>query len=275
MADRGRPRLLLVNDDGAGAIGLQKLKAAADTVSGDVWIVAPATERSGASHAISLTQPIRARVLGTREFAVDGSPVDCVALALSALLDRPPDLVLSGVNRGPNLAGDILYSGTCGAAREAALRGIPAAALSVAAVPGKSDEWGGVDGHLAPLLAQLANARVTAFLIHQLPVPARSGHRRHAGDPRGFVPGGPVHRQSGAGPARPALLVAGTSSPPWPGPARHRHHRGARRLHLHHAAARGHDRRGVAHRSRRRSGGEARRVARRPRGLMWCGSARG
>ena len=175
MADAGGPRLLLVNDDGAGAIGLQKLKAAADTVSDDVWIVAPSTERSGASHAISLTQPVRARVLGTREFAVDGSPVDCVALALSALLDRPPDLVLSGVNRGPNLAGDILYSGTCGAAREAALRGIPAAALSVAAVPGKADEWGGVDGHLPPLLAQLARARVTAFLNINFPsLPARA-----------------------------------------------------------------------------------------------------
>ena len=175
MADIGGPRLLLVNDDGAGATGLQKLKAAADTVSDDVWIVAPATERSGASHAISLTQPIRARALGMREFAVDGSPVDCVALALSALLDRPPDLVLSGVNRGPNLAGDILYSGTCGAAREAALRGIPAAALSVAAVPGKADEWGGVDGYLAPLLAQLARARVAAFLNINFPaLPARA-----------------------------------------------------------------------------------------------------
>jgi 5'-nucleotidase len=164
-----RPRLLLVNDDGVGAIGLQKLKVAAGTVSDDVWTVAPAAERSGASHAISLTQPVRARVIGEREFAVDGSPVDCVALALSALLDHPPDLVLSGVNRGPNLAGDILYSGTCGAAREAALRGIPSAALSVAAIPGKDDDWGGVDAHLAPLLVQLATARISAFLNINFP----------------------------------------------------------------------------------------------------------
>jgi 5'-nucleotidase len=162
-------RLLLVNDDGIGAIGLSRLKAAADTVSDDVWTVAPAAERSGVSHAISLTRPIRARKLGEHEFAVDGSPVDCVALALSALLDRPPDLVLSGVNRGPNLAGDVLYSGTCGAAREAALRGIPAAALSVASVPGKDDDWGGVDAYLAPLLAQLTAARVSAFLNVNFP----------------------------------------------------------------------------------------------------------
>lgn len=163
------PRLLLVNDDGVGAIGLQKLQAAAGSVSDDVWTVAPASERSGNSHAISLTQPLRARQLSEREFAVDGTPVDCVALALSALLDRPPDLVLSGVNRGPNLAGDILYSGTCGAAREAALRGFPAAALSVAAIPGKEDDWGGVDGYLPALVSQLLAARVSTFLNINFP----------------------------------------------------------------------------------------------------------
>jgi 5'-nucleotidase len=164
-----RPRLLLVNDDGVGAIGLQKLQAAAAAVSDDVWTVAPAAERSGNSHAISLTQPLRVRQLGEREFAVDGSPVDCVALALSALLDRPPDLVLSGVNRGPNLAGDILYSGTCGAAREAALRGFPAAALSVASVPGKVDDWRGVDAYLPALVSQLMAARVSTFLNINFP----------------------------------------------------------------------------------------------------------
>jgi len=163
------PRLLLVNDDGVGAIGLQRLAAAAHTVSDDVWTVAPDAERSGASHAISLTQPIRTRQLGEREFAVDGTPVDCVALALSELLDAPPDLVLSGVNRGPNLGGDILYSGTCGAAREAALRGIPAVALSVASVPGKQDDWGGVDKYLAPLLSQLVAARFSTFLNINFP----------------------------------------------------------------------------------------------------------
>jgi 5'-nucleotidase len=163
------PRLLLVNDDGIGAIGLQKLRTAADSLSDDVWTVAPAAERSGASNSISLTQPIRARQLSEREFAVDGTPADCVALGLSALLDRPPDLVLSGVNRGPNLAGDIMYSGTCGAAREAALRGLPAAALSVASVPGKPDEWGGVEGYLPTLLGQLMAARVSTFLNINFP----------------------------------------------------------------------------------------------------------
>ncbi len=164
-----RPRLLLVNDDGVGAIGLQKLQAAADSVSDDVWTVAPAAERSGASNSISLTQPLRARQLSERECAGAGTPGDGGALALRALLARPPDLGLSGVNRGPNLAGDILYSGTCGAAREAALRGLPAAALSVASVPGKEDDWGGVDGYLPPLVSQLLAARVSTFLNINFP----------------------------------------------------------------------------------------------------------
>jgi 5'-nucleotidase len=163
------PRLLLVNDDGVGAIGLMKLQAAARTISDDIWTVAPSAERSGASHAISLTHPVRARQLSEHEYAVDGTPVDCVALALGVLLDRGPDLVLSGVNRGPNLAGDIVYSGTCGAAREAALRGVPAVALSVASVPAREDDWGGVDVHLAPLLAQLAATRSSTFLNINFP----------------------------------------------------------------------------------------------------------
>ena len=163
------PRLLLVNDDGVGAIGLLKLQVAARTISDDVWTVAPAAERSGASHAISLTQPVRARKLSEHEYAVDGTPVDCVAIALGALLDRAPDFVFSGVNRGPNLAGDIIYSGTCGAAREAALRGIPSVALSMASVPHAEDDWSGVDANLASLLAKLVAARGSTLLNINFP----------------------------------------------------------------------------------------------------------
>lgn len=163
------PRLLLVNDDGVGATGLELLHDAARALSDDVWVVAPSAERSGASHAISLTQPVRAREISDRYFAVDGTPADCVALALGALLDRPPDLVLSGVNRGPNLAGDVVYSGTCGAAREAATRGIPAVALSMASVPARPDDWGAVHGHLPALLQRLVQAPVPGFLNVNFP----------------------------------------------------------------------------------------------------------
>ena len=89
-------RVLLVNDDGIGAPGLQRLVGAARSISDDVWVVAPSTERSGASQSISFTTPLRARRFDDREYAVDGTPVDCVVLALGELLDRQPDLVLSG-----------------------------------------------------------------------------------------------------------------------------------------------------------------------------------
>lgn len=152
------PRVLLVNDDGIGAIGLDKLRAAAASISDDVWVVAPAAERSGAAHSISLAVPLRVRQFADHEFAVDGTPVDCIAIALGEILDRKPDLVLSGVNRGPNLADDVLYSGTCGAAREAAQRGLPAIAVSLVAVAGEQDEWGGVEAHLPGLLARLSGS---------------------------------------------------------------------------------------------------------------------
>lgn len=166
------PLVLLVNDDGIGAIGLQKLRAAAGTLSAHVVTVAPAAERSGAGHSISLAAPLRVRQTAAEEFVVDGTPVDCVALALSELLDRPPDLVVSGVNRGPNLADDILYSGTCGAAREAAARGIPAVAVSLVALPGQVDQWAAVDRFLPGLLAW-AGAHRRGFLNINIPgVPA-------------------------------------------------------------------------------------------------------
>jgi 5'-nucleotidase len=166
-------RVLLVNDDGVGATGLDLLAAAATAVSDDVWVVAPASERSGASQSISLTNPLRARRLGDRLFAVDGTPVDCVVLALCELLDRPPDLVLSGVNRGPNLADDIAYSGTCGAAQEAARRGIQAVALSLAVLPGGPEEWGCVQAALPEVLHRVTTSDVPRFLNVNFPsVPA-------------------------------------------------------------------------------------------------------
>lgn len=162
-------RVLLVNDDGVGATGLDLLAAAVALISDDVWVVAPASERSGASQSISLTTPLRARRLGDRLFAVDGTPVDCVVLALGELLDRPPDLVLSGVNRGPNLADDIAYSGTCGAAQEAARRGIPAVALSLAVVPGGPEQWGCVEAALPEVLRRVTMSDVPGFLNVNFP----------------------------------------------------------------------------------------------------------
>nr|WP_319948388.1 5'/3'-nucleotidase SurE [uncultured Shimia sp.] len=127
-------RILITNDDGINAPGLQVLTDIAHDLAGEhgeVWTVAPAFEQSGVGHCISYTHPTMIAKMGERRFAAEGSPADCVLAGLHDVMkDCPPDLVLSGVNRGNNSAENALYSGTLGAAMEAALQGIPAMALS-------------------------------------------------------------------------------------------------------------------------------------------------
>jgi 5'-nucleotidase len=129
--DLANCRILLSNDDGVEAPGLAALERVARQLTDDVWIVAPEQEQSGASHSLTTRRPLRLRELGPRRFSVDGTPTDCVMLALKRVLrDRPPDLVLSGINAGSNVGEDLTYSGTVAAAMEATLLDIPAMALS-------------------------------------------------------------------------------------------------------------------------------------------------
>jgi 5'-nucleotidase len=127
-------RILITNDDGINAPGLEVLTQIATDIAGsdgEVWTVAPAFEQSGVAHCISYTHPMMIAELGPRRFAAEGSPADCVLAAICDVLDgAKPDLVLSGVNRGNNAAENVLYSGTIGGAMEAALQGVPAIALS-------------------------------------------------------------------------------------------------------------------------------------------------
>lgn len=127
-------RILITNDDGINAPGLAVLEDIAQRVAGpegEVWVVAPAFEQSGVGHCISYVQPTMIAELGPRRYAAEGSPADCVLAALyDVMQDTPPDLVLSGVNRGNNAAENVLYSGTIGGAMEAALQGVPSIALS-------------------------------------------------------------------------------------------------------------------------------------------------
>ena len=126
------PRILVSNDDGYMADGLRSLAAALEPL-GEVWVVAPETEQSAASHAISIHRPLRIRQVRPRWYAVDGTPTDCSYVAVNHLLkDRRPALMVSGINHGPNLADDVTYSGTVAAAIEASLLGIPAIAVSLA-----------------------------------------------------------------------------------------------------------------------------------------------
>jgi 5'-nucleotidase len=127
-------RILITNDDGISAPGLAVAEAIAAELAGpegDVWVVAPAFEQSGVGHCVSYIRPMRIEPLEERRFAVEGSPADCVLAGIGEILrDHPPDLVISGVNRGHNIAEDTLYSGTVGGAMEGALHGIPSVALS-------------------------------------------------------------------------------------------------------------------------------------------------
>ncbi len=124
-------RILLSNDDGINAPGLSILEKIARTLSDDVWVVAPAQEQSGAGHSLTLHQPLRPTQLSEKRFMIDGTPTDCVMVAVQHIMKgKLPDLVLSGINMGENLGEDVHYSGTVAAALEATLQGIRSIALS-------------------------------------------------------------------------------------------------------------------------------------------------
>jgi len=148
-------RIIVTNDDGIHAPGIKVLEAIAHQLSDDVWTVAPETDQSGVSHSLSLHDPLRLRQLGERRFAVKGTPTDCVIMGVRKVLaGKGPDLVLSGVNGGQNVAEDVIYSGTVAGAMEGALLGLPAFALSQAFGPGQRNNvpWACAETHGAPLI---------------------------------------------------------------------------------------------------------------------------
>ena len=145
-------RILVTNDDGYLALGIRVLAEAARTL-GTVHVVAPDREQSATSHSLTLHHPLRVRRVTEETQVVDGTPTDCVVLALGELLGERPDFVLSGVNHGANLGDDVLYSGTVAAAMEATILGIPAVAVSyTGSAPEEIEAWTDV---LSGLLRQL------------------------------------------------------------------------------------------------------------------------
>ncbi|MFQ5959570.1 MAG: 5'/3'-nucleotidase SurE [Alphaproteobacteria bacterium] len=149
-------RILISNDDGIGARGLEVLEGIVAVLSDDVWVVAPETEQSGAGHSLTLHRPLRVRRISERRFAVDGTPTDCVMLAINTIVPAPrPDLMLSGVNRGSNLADDVTYSGTIAAAFEATLLGVPAIALSQHCNGDSPAKWATAEHHAPGLIRRL------------------------------------------------------------------------------------------------------------------------
>lgn len=169
-------RILIVNDDGIQSKGLSLLEQAAKALGGEVWIVAPDEERSGASQSISLSSPLRVRQLDERRFAVKGTPADCVLYGICNLLrEERPTLVLSGVNHGENLADDLAYSGTSGAAMEAGQFGIPAIAFSQVRELGQMPNFDTTERHLEPVLRKLVHGEWTEGLVYNVNFPAVLG----------------------------------------------------------------------------------------------------
>jgi 5'-nucleotidase len=125
-------RILITNDDGIHAPGLEACETIARTLSDEIWIVAPETDQSGVAHSLSLNDPLRLREVAERHFAVQGTPTDCIIMGVRHIMKAPPDLVLSGVNRGRNCAEDVTYSGTVAGAMEGTVLGVPSFALSQA-----------------------------------------------------------------------------------------------------------------------------------------------
>ena len=132
MKNADNPRILITNDDGIHSEGIEALEAAMHEV-GDVYVVAPASEMSGASHSLTLARPLRIRQVDDRHWTVDGTPTDCVTLAVNRILppDIRPHMCVSGINHGANLGDDATYSGTVAGAMESTILGVPGIAFSL------------------------------------------------------------------------------------------------------------------------------------------------
>ena len=154
-------RILVTNDDGIHSPGLTVAETIAKSLSDDVWIVAPENEQSGASHSLTLASPLRLRKIADKTFAVSGTPTDCVMMAcLHIMKDAQPDLVLSGINWGSNLADDVTYSGTIAGAMEGCALNIPSIALSQCYEEGARNEidWSAGEAHGPATVAALVKA---------------------------------------------------------------------------------------------------------------------
>lgn len=153
-------RVLISNDDGIHAPGLQLLESVMQHLAEEVWVVAPETEQSAASHSLTMRRPLYVRQVQERRYIVDGTPTDCVLLAVHKVMaGHPPDLILSGINRGANMGEDAAYSGTVAAAMEGTLLGFRSVALSLYYLDTAAVQWPTAECWTADVLHRLANMR--------------------------------------------------------------------------------------------------------------------
>jgi len=151
-----KARVLVSNDDGIHAPGLKLLEETMVELAREVWVVAPETEQSAASHSLTLRLPLRIRGLSKNRFAINGTPTDSVLLGINEIMKKnPPDLVVSGVNRGGNMGEDVTYSGTVAAAMEGTLLGVPSVALSQLSNNGHPVKWATAKKWITPVLKKL------------------------------------------------------------------------------------------------------------------------
>ncbi len=166
-------RLLLSNDDGVGAPGLEALELALSSLA-ECWVLAPLHEQSACSHALSLHRSLRVQSLGPRRFAVDGTPADCVYLGLQHFCPTRPDAVISGINRGANVSLDVYYSGTVAAAREAVMWGVPALSVSLfldAGAPSAREHWESAAYFASRVVRELVGRSLPPEVLLNLNVP--------------------------------------------------------------------------------------------------------
>lgn len=172
VPDLGSARVLISNDDGIDAPGIKALERAMKQVAGEVWTIAPETEQSAASHSLTLRRPLRIRKLSKHRFAVDGTPTDAVMLGVQHIMkDCPPDIVVSGINRGGNLGEDVTYSGTVAAAMEGTLLGIPSVAFSLVTPDGAKAHWATAEHFAAEVMVQLAGVSFPRGVLVNVNIP--------------------------------------------------------------------------------------------------------
>ncbi len=172
-------RILITNDDGIHAPGLAIMERIAREISDDIFVIAPETEQSGVAHSLSLNDPLRLREISKRHYAVKGTPTDCVIMGVRKLMDAPPDLVLSGVNCGQNVAEDVTYSGTIAAAMEGTMLGIPSIALSQVYdffAGRQTIHWSCAEAHAVSVMRKLLAAGIPPDVLMNVNFPACLPH---------------------------------------------------------------------------------------------------
>ena len=174
VPDLSRARVLISNDDGIGAPGIKALERAMKRIAGEVWVVAPETEQSAAGHSLTLRSPLRIHKIAKQKFCVTGTPTDAVMLAIHEVMkDCPPDVVVSGINRGGNLGEDVTYSGTVAAAMEGTLLGVPSMAFSLVTPDGAKAHWKTAEAYVEKVMAGLGEVAFPRGVLLNVNIPDR------------------------------------------------------------------------------------------------------